>query len=214
VATKAEQEQSHADCGLIYARTYELLAKHSYLEACKNSMLCLPHQRASLAYQKRYLQDTPHQAHNIDIVLRYAPLYFQSSMLVTLETWYTSGTKTERGYLPDMPGKLRHARKKLVDAAACWRILKDHEFAFDIKSVNQREAMTAWAASGLIAITSGKHGQRYRMVTNVDRDTSAKCSRCGVVAKLKLKDSLTLRKCDLCNVIADFVLVGQSGSRA
>lgn len=210
MATKTELEQAHNDCSFIYSGSYKLLKGHHYLDACKTAMCSLPKQFGSMSYQKRYLRESQLKCPNITaVLLRYAPLYFQRTMLTTMESWYTKGTKGERSLLPDFPALLKQAWAVMKEAALCWQSMVNGKFAFHLQSLAQREALSAWATSGLIA-QADQSGSDYQLVTRVDRIESAKCSRCGTVSQLKLRECLSLRKCAVCKNIAEFI-IGQTG---
>jgi hypothetical protein len=162
-------------------------------------------------YQKRYLQESQLKCPNVTaVLLRYAPLFFQRTMLTTMENWYTKGTKSERSLLPEFSALLKQPWAVMKEAALCWQSMLKDKFAFNLQSLAQREALSAWTACGLI-VQGDQRGTSYRLVTRVDRNESAKCSRCGTLSQLKLRDCLSLRQCPVCKNIAEFI-IGQTGA--
>ena len=208
MATKAELQAAYERCEQIRRGAAAELKKLDFPAAVKLAEIALPHQHAAFTFQRRFQNAAAPTAPIIDLILRYAPACFLSQSLNTVETWYLSGTKTERSALPDIPEQIAVSRNVLAYAVELWGVLAESPTAMLRTTPGPRnnDLLSVWLSAAVVAVHPHEPTAYFR-VTDPRRDAVAKCSSCGRERRAPIADFLEPSRCPSCGHRSDFVLI-------
>lgn len=208
MAKKAELEQKHETYELIFKEISNALQLREYFIAVKKAELALQFQHASINFQRRFQKNFSVSATAVDIILRYAPVFFLSDSIDAVEKWYRSGNKFERDAFPDFLETLLSARKLLSHAVMLWEILSESPVAVlqPPNDAQNKFIIPIWISASVVAINP-KEPTSYIRVTDLRRDAVAKCYSCGRERRAPIADLLETTRCPACERRSTFAIL-------
>lgn len=207
MATKAELQADHERCEQIRRGVFALETAREFPRAVAQAETVLPHQHASVSFQRRFLKTSQPTTPAVDVILRYAPAFFLSKALDAVQQWYDGGTKAERTALPDMPQQIETARKVLAHAVELWGVLAEHPSAVLRPPATPLTVavIPLWLSATVIALRP-QEPSTYIRVSDARRNAVAKCSGCGNERAAPLAELLEPTTCHRCKKRCAFVL--------
>ena len=209
MAKKAELEYEynryHHSCAVVAGA----VSRGDFQTAVREAEVSLPLVYPALAYQKRFLKTEP-DAPTLDVLLRYAPPLFWGRAIDAVERWYLSGTRTERGNLPDVSERIASARSRVALARELWSVLDaapDAHLAVSDRNPAELETVRAWLRLGAVAPSTRFGPQQYERVSDPRRSVCGRCPGCGHTITATLSRLLDPFPCPGCRREHLFVLL-------
>ena len=204
--TKAELENHRNEYYACIRKTRSALEASLYREAVEYAMASCPHIDGMMQYESKYEDREFTGIEAMDLVLKYAPLIFDSQSLDGLETLLRNQRRIAKNTADDLAGKLSTARKLMWDAHRLWSHL---ELLPDARQDELRGALggdqdrwrsvaETWEKMEILHRKSEGVSYRLAFATQMDRPSQAKCPSCGAVGKapkVKLLDEVICPKC-------------------
>jgi hypothetical protein len=154
----------------------------------------------------------------IDIILEWAPLLLDVSVLDRLAAFLKNHRTIEKNAASDLRAGQLHARAVMWDAYTSWNEIENRDSEYKDFSgqvaeseCSQRRSITdAWRRMQVVNRSS------LTFCTRVDAPSLAKCPFCGAVAKAKKKVFLEAQACPKCQTKGFFVILARdpTGSHA
>lgn len=192
-------------------------ARGLFRDAVAAALSAWPFIDGMMQYEKRYGENEFGSVPAIDIVLRYAPLLFDSSSLDSLATLLKEYKRIERNTSHDMGTKLALAKQRLRENHRLWTYLENN---IDSRQADLSQSLggdqdywrsvaEGWERMGLLQRTPERGTYRLSLLTRMDAVTWGKCPSCGQKAEAPKGMFLESMTCPACNRTVSFVLLGE-----
>ena len=209
MAKKAELESAYIRHANLCRAATEAEARRDYSTALRTAELGLKYLPFAIAYHRKFLPTHQPVNGSVDCVLRLAPPLFARRSLDALQVYAESRKKTERSHLPDLPDRIHTAREQMALAAQIWSGFSSSRTIFPEPKEHARTTswlIEVWTGMGLIVAKGSGTTKGYAFVTDLSRDTWARCSACGVMRRAPALVLLDPSVCPSCGRQSEFVL--------
>ncbi len=209
MAKKAELEHVYNQYRHSCAVAIGAVSAGDFQTGIREAESSLSHVYPTITYQKRFLKTEP-DAPTLDVLLRYAPPLFLGQAIDAVERWYLSGTRTERGNLPDVSERIASARSRATLARELWSVLDaapDAHLAVSNRNPAELEIVRTWLRLGAVAPSARYGPQQYERVSDPRRSACGRCSGCGYTITATLSRLLDPFPCPGCRREHPFVLL-------
>ncbi len=168
-----------------------------------------------MQYERKYNQQECVSIEAIDLVLRYAPVLFDSAKLDKLDTLLANKRRIERDTLVNIGDKVAAARCVMRDAHRLWDYLERNA---DVRQDKLRQILggnqdewrgicEAWEKMGLADRVPEGKSYRLNLSTRLGQVVKGKCSRCGEVSEAPKAFFLEELTCPGCRKRTWFVIL-------
>ncbi len=214
---KAEMEAHRREYYSLMDRARKALAEGSLREAVALAVASWEHVDGMMQYERRYEDKSFDSIEALDLVLKHAPLLFDSRSLEKLETLLKEKRRIARNTSQDLSQNLADARILMWEAHRLW----DHlELESDVRQDELRKTLQgeqgrwqkiseAWADMGLILRIPEGPSYRLAFSTRLKELQLAKCASCGVVGNAPKAIFLDEQVCPKCKTRGFFVLLAR-----
>ncbi len=213
--TRADMEAESCAYRALLERAREAIRSGLHAQALEAAQSSFKHIDGMMQYERKYADAEFVSVETIDIVLKYAPLFFHFQSLDALEILLKDERRIEKNTSEDLGEKLATARTLMWDAHRLWDHLERHE------SLRQDELRATFGGDQnrwrLLAELLGEmelvrripDGGSYRLslVTRLDELTVAKCSSCGFAGRAQKSRFLAELLCPKCKRPGFFVIL-------
>ena len=151
----------------------------------------------------------------IDLVLKYAPLLFDLSLLDRLESLLKTHRRIDKNTAASLPDKLAQARALMWAAHRLWDYLEEHpnakqdELRQTLGGAQDQWRLIAetWEQMGLV--NRAPEGRSYRLAlsTRMGELVPGKCPSCGTIAEAPKAMFLEEFACAACEATVSFVIL-------
>ena len=212
---KADMEADHTQYGslLLEAKSAQQVGDYCRaLDAAKSAWRFID---GMMQYERRYNQKEFTTIDAIDMVLEYAPLFFDLQSLLDLENLLRDTRRIEKNTTDSLNERLSEARSKTWEAYHLWAQLELlGEARSDVlqdtlggESNRWHHIASAWEQMGVIERRRDADSDRLALSTRMDVPALAKCPKCGVVVRAAKAKFLKEQSCPKCNTENLFVIL-------
>jgi len=168
-----------------------------------------------MQYERRYEKREFTSVKTIDLILKHAPLLFDTQSIEKLEALLIDYRRVDKNTSKSLADQLTKAKAQMWEAYQLWDHLEGHPHTSQNelrrilggKQDQWRYIIHAWQKMGVIHLTPDGRDQCVSLMTRMDEVVLAKCSRCGVVAKSGKYRFLEELICPKCRKTAWFVIL-------
>ena len=215
--TKAEMEEDRERYHGLIAKARLALQGTRFREAVKIASTSWKHIDGMMQFERKYENKEFSNIEAIDIVLEYAPLLFEFTVLDELEALLKAQRKIDRDASDDLADNLSKARDRMRAAHRLWNHLEVHRNANLVELGSAlggsqdtwRVLVEAWETMGIIRRTKKDDAQFWTLTTQMDAMVLAKCPACGGGAKWTKAKFLETLACPTCRKPESFVLLAR-----
>jgi hypothetical protein len=213
--TKAEMEGHRNQYQTYVAQARAAEAAAMYREAVAWALSSWDHIDGMMQYDRKYQGAEPSRIDGIDIVLRYAPLLFDSDSLDKLESLLKDQRRIAKNSSADLAGNLASARKLMWDAHRVWNDIEHNPASIQQEHgqaavrENDDSVTGTWEEMGLLDRRFDGASYRFAFSTQLERAAFAKCPACGSVARGPKSNLLYEVKCPKCSSTVVFVILAR-----
>lgn len=212
---KAEMEADHREYEGRMRVAYQAEAKGLYRDAVEAAMTAWPFIDGMMQFGKKFGEGEFGSVPAIDIVLRYAPLLFDTSSLDSLAALLKEYKRIERDTSHDMGAKLAMARQRMSQNHRLWTHLENNTDCRQAELAQMlggdqdywRSVAEGWERMGLLKRTPEKGTYRLALHTRMDAVIWALCPFCGQKAEAPKAMFLEKMTCPTCSKLVGFVLL-------
>ena len=184
-----------------------------YREAVAWALSSCDHIDGMMQFERKYAESQIANIDGIDIILRYAPVLFDSTSLDKLDSLLKGQRRIAKNSSDDLIGKLAAARNSLWHAHRVWNEIErgptppDGSLGEISAQGTDAEVVGAWERMGVLR--RQHDGGTYRLVfsTQLQRTVFAKCPACGSVVAGPKSSLLSEAKCPKCSATVAFVIL-------
>jgi hypothetical protein len=213
--TKADMEGHRNAYDAIIHSAWAAERAGLYREVIESAISSWEHIDGMMQYERKYGAKDILNIEGIDLVLKYAPLLFDSESLDQLESLLQNQRRIVKNTSNDLRDKLAEARTTMWHAHRLWNHLEDdsgatHDEQDCVLGRNDgqsRGLIDAWEQMGIVLRTSKSGSNRLSLHIPTDTDTLAKCPSCAVVANATKGKFLKERTCPKCRTTVLFVFL-------
>lgn len=219
MATKLELEsiQDNYEAQLEKARSAE--RKGDYQQVVKLAVSSFDFIDGMMQFQRKYGERDLASVEALELVFRYAPLFFDFAALQRSEALLKDCRRIEKNTAANLADKLAKARALMWDAHRLWAYLELHPEARQSelrKHLGGREAhwrslAESWDKMNLLRRRLDGGSYRLSLVTRMGQVVSAKCASCGGVTEAPKAIFLEDMTCPACRATTSFVLLAHEG---
>jgi hypothetical protein len=185
--TKAELENHRTQYEALVSRARVEQNECRYRDAVETAAASWDHIDGMMRYEKKYNNREFTSIDGIDIVLRYAPVFFDSRILEKLESLLRAHRRIEKNTSVNLAEKLSEARTLMWDARRLWNHFEtqSEQRQGDLRRTlggdqeRWRWIVEIWTAAGVVSRTPDNGSYRLTFSTQLEKKTSAKCPSCA-----------------------------------
>lgn len=187
-----------------------------YPKAVKMAVSALDHVDGMMQYERRYLgQKDRETIRAIDVLLKYAPLWFDSESLEKIESLLKTHRRIDKNTSADIAASLTEAKELMWDAHRMWDYLetrqgvRQDELRANLGGDQDRWRWIAetWERLGYLNRLPEGGSYRLTLATRLDEQVRGKCPTCGVVGKATKARLLEQIQCPKCRSNVYFVFL-------
>lgn len=215
--TKAEMAEDRERYHKLVANAQLALRENRFREAVKIASSSWKHIDGMMQFERKYENKEFSNIEAIDIVLEYAPLLFEFTVLDELEALLKAQRKIDRDASDDLAGNLSKARTRMLAAHQLWNHLEEHGdcqqnqlcSVLGGEQDQWRLIATTWEKMEVIHRALERGSLRLTLVTRMSAEVAAKCPSCGAVQKRTKSKLLDVADCSICSTRDRFVFLSQ-----
>jgi hypothetical protein len=174
-----------------------------------------PHIDGMMQFERKRLGHEWVRVEGIELVLKYAPLFFDFESLDAIETLLKAERRIAKNSVGNLSNGVAAARLLMFDAYRVWNYLErlpagsaddsgnSHFFAADVAA----SVIQFWEKLDVVRRATSERLTRFGLSTRMDEQVCAKCPSCGVLAKTTKAKFLRERDCPKCQHTVVFVLL-------
>lgn len=214
--TKAELEFDNTRYREQLSAARNSLQQHDFLEAIRLAVSALPHVDGMMQYDRRWGSKTDFTSiDSIAIILRFAPLVFDSECLDQLAELLKSQRRIDKNTSADLAADLQAAFATMWDAHRLWCRL-EHENEVRQDELRQhfggdqdkwRWICETWEEMGLVRREPANNSYRVSLVSSLETRVRAKCGSCGVTGQADRFHIYQEIQCPKCSVRSFWVVM-------
>ena len=183
-----------------------------FREALRYAVASLPFVGAHVDFERRYEKSATIPLPTLDVILAYAPPYFDVNSLTQLER-LCDDKKTLKKLGRDLASEVKAAWLAMELASRLWGKLAEQTDPpgekLKIRPGTERAAIAAWERCGAVALARNGDS-RYQLVTVPARPCQAVCPECGAATVRAKVELLAGGVCATCRARVSFVLRGDA----
>jgi hypothetical protein len=213
---KHELESHYGQYGVLvtHARKLEAAGEHlSSIEACKEAWL---YADGMMQYGRRYENEEYRSLEAIEIVLKHAPLIFDSGSLGELRDLLKTFRRIDKNTEEDLTSKLASAEELMRAAHKLWNCIENSP-GIRQNSLKKtlggdqdqwRSIAERWEKMGVLIRDSVAGSYELRFSTRMDSPSNAKCTLCGSTHEVQKSAILEKQNCPQCHAKTNFIYCG------
>ena len=186
-----------------------------YRDAIRHAFTSWKYIDGMMQYARRYKDQDFNSIETIDIILDYAPLLLNMTLLDELEALLKGYRRIDKNTDVNIRNRLVTARELMWKAHRLWHEI-DRSANTNQSGLRKRlggdqsewrEIISAWESMGLVNKTPLGRSYQLELTTSTGTITRGKCSSCGSIAKAPKAFYLEKAKCPSCSETSMFVLL-------
>jgi len=201
-------QAKQAEAGGRYHRTIELA-----LDACAFI-------DGMMRFETKYSEKEFASVGAIDLVLKYAPFYFDLESLDRLESLLDEYRRIERDTSHDMGAKLTAARHQTWENYRLWNHIEaegsvrqsELRGAFGGDQTDWRDVVEQWVSMGVLSRVSEGGSYRVTITTRMESPADGKCPGCAAVVNASKSELIGRFRCPKCGRLGPAVLLSSEAS--
>jgi hypothetical protein len=214
--TKAELEADSYRHRALVAEARAELQRGEFQKAVQTAVSAWQHVDGMMQYDRRWGSKSEFETVDcIALVLRYAPLLFDSDSLEQLATLLKSQRRIDKNAAADIAADLESAKTLMWDAHRLWTYLEEHAEVRQDElrrklggdQDNWRRIAESWDRMGLIQRTAAGGSYRLMFTTRITAEMRGKCPSCGVNGKAAMAYFLEEITCPKCGATSSFIFL-------
>lgn len=212
--TKAEMESDRKAYRDAISNARQAIRDGCYSNAVRISSSSWGNIDGMMQFERKYENREFDSIEGISIVLKYAPLLFDSEVLNSLDILLKSQRRIDKYASNDMAGDLANARNQMWDAHRLWDFLEQNGDTIQSKihvslgGDQQRwnQIVESWEQMGLVRriLLDGDHA--VSLATLMEAVIAGKCPKCGVFGKIPKRKCLVEICCPKCRQTVVFLI--------
>jgi len=198
---KAELESDFQEYASLQVQVREAIERGDFQVALQKAVASFEYIDGKMQFARRYKDQTSFKTiDTLDVVLRYAPLLFDTDSLDRVEDLLRNQKRIEKNTASNLADQLSSARNRMWEGYHLWRHLDKNGEIQSGKLSRRREwkkIVDDWVRIGYVTRSSSEPGT-FVFTTDLDERIPAKCSSCGAQgtgSKAKLIEKLTCPRC-------------------
>jgi DNA-directed RNA polymerase subunit RPC12/RpoP len=216
MATKAELEFENQQHRSFMDDARAKLEAGAFSDAVEAALMACQYVDGMMQYDRRWGSKSDFQRiDSIALVLRYAPLIFDSGTLEQLATLLKLQRRIDKNAAADIAADLDAAKETMWDAYRLWTHL---EIEIDVRQDELRGTFGGdqdrwrwiaemWERMGILKRVSENGSYRLSLATRLDIATRGKCESCGATGQAAKYQLLQEIRCPKCQHLGFFVLL-------
>jgi hypothetical protein len=187
-----------------------------HLDALIAALAACEYVDGMMQFERRFEKRTERDdVESIHYVLRYAPLEFDLSSLVSLRELLKTQKRIDKNTDADFAKEVEDAFALMWDAHRLWGFLEvEHEVAQDKLRVSLggdqdswRSIAETWEQMGVIRRIPERGSYRISLTTRITTEVRGKCRYCGATCKAAMGRFLEEISCPKCKSTGTFVIL-------
>lgn len=214
MATKAELEEEARRYEILLLQARAALQSGNIPHSIQISVQSWPYIDGMMQYERKYNQREFKSVETIELVLKYAPIIFDTQSLETLEELLKSKKRIDKFASADLADKLATANQQLHSVLGVWSHLEQNtgfrqdELRRTIGGDQEwwRWVAEIWESQGYLTREPVANSYRLTLNVNYEEKVFGKCPCCGVKASSKKYHFWKEVACPKCKAAVYFVI--------
>ncbi|KKM23055.1 hypothetical protein LCGC14_1619070 [marine sediment metagenome] len=213
--TKADMESHRAEYVALMADARSAEREGLYTRSVELALRSWDHIDGMMQYERKHNKKEFASIQAVDMVLKYAPLVFDTHSLDKLEALLKARRRIDKNTSESLADKLSNARALMWEAHRLWDHVERNPGTRQDKlrrvlggeQEQWRSFANTWEAMGLVSRTPEGGSYRLALSTRMGGVVSAKCPSCGSVANAPKGMFLEDTACPECRDTVLFVIL-------